>query len=170
MRSGGFAVTTCDRPTIKEVSRYQKVLRDFAAVGEFFKNTVIENLDFRDVLKRYGNKKGTVLFIDPPYPDFTCYSYELTNNDHYILAEMLATVTAPIVCTYYDHPLIHKLYPEGLWKDGKWLYERVQGFKNGRTGKPRSVTECIISRSALDPKDLETRGIRETHLEMFREN
>jgi DNA adenine methylase len=162
MRSGGFAVTVCDRPTIKEVARYQKVLRDFAAIGEFFRNTVIENLDFRDVLKRYGNKKGVVLFVDPPYPGYTYYSHELKDNDYFILAEMLMAISAPVVCTYYDNPLIRKLYPEG-----EWTYERISGFKNGRTGKSRSVTECIISRPEIDPKDLETKGIKETHMEMF---
>lgn len=72
-RTGGFAVSTKDRKNIKEVCKYQNVLRSLSEFGKFFSNTVIENLDFIKLIEAYGHKENIVLFVDPPYPGFATY-------------------------------------------------------------------------------------------------
>jgi len=47
-RSGGFSVSSGDCCGIKEIRRYQSVLRKLSTIGEYFRGTIIENLDYRD--------------------------------------------------------------------------------------------------------------------------
>jgi DNA adenine methylase len=143
-RNGGFAMSVSGRKQIKEIQSYQKVLRDFAAVGAFFRETVIENLDFSELIKRYGDKEGVVLFADPPYPGYTYYANELNDNDHRLLAEMLELAPAPVICTFYDVPLIREIYG-----GDRWLYEPVTVVKNSQATKgarKAKVEEFIISK------------------------
>lgn len=144
-RTGGFAVSLKDRSLIKEVNKYQNVLRTFSMFGKFFSNTVIENLDFADLIELYGHKEKVVFFIDPPYPGFSSYySDNLSKYQHEQLAAMLIRIPAPVICTFYDHPLIRRLYPSDVWR-----YEVVAGFKNAVQGGSNSADELILTRKEL---------------------
>ncbi|MCP4259129.1 MAG: DNA adenine methylase [Planctomycetes bacterium] len=145
VRTGGFAVSTKDRSRIKEVNKYQNVLRSLSLFGKFFLNTVIENLDFTDLIELYGHKDKVVFFIDPPYPGFSAYySNNFSSHQHELLAAMLIRIPAPAICTFYDHPLIRRLYPPGAWE-----YEVVSGRKNGRQGGNRETDELILTKKEL---------------------
>ncbi len=144
-RNGGFAVSTKDRKNIKEVRKYQNVLRSLSDFGEFFSNTVIENLDFKKLIEVYGHKENIVLFIDPPYPGFSSYySDNLNDYEHEQLAIMLLKVPAPVICTFYDHSLIRKIYPIDAWK-----YEIVNGNKNSKQGGNQDTEELILTKNPL---------------------
>ncbi len=144
-RTGGFAVSTKDRKNIKEVAKYHNVLRSLSHFGEFFSNTVLENLDFNELIELYGHKENIVLFVDPPYPGFFAYySDNLNDYEHEQLAIMLIKVPAPVICTFYDHPIIRKNYPEDAWK-----YEVVKGNKNGRQGGNQDTEELILTKKEL---------------------
>jgi site-specific DNA-adenine methylase len=135
-------VSVSDRKNIKEVYKYQNVLRELSLFGEFFSNTMLENLDFSDLIEKYGHKEDIVFFVDPPYPGFsTYYSHNLSNHSHEQLAVILLKVPAPAICTFYDHPLVRKLYPETFWK-----YEVVAGLKNGQQGGNKEVEELILTK------------------------
>jgi DNA adenine methylase len=67
VRSGGLSVSTTDRGEIKEIMRYRNMLRKVVVIGEFFRNTFIEELDFTKCVEIYGKKPNVVLFVDPPY-------------------------------------------------------------------------------------------------------
>lgn len=146
IRSGGFQITANDRAEIKELLRYRNVLRNFASIGQFFHGTVIENLHYQDAIRIYGENRATVLFVDPPYmgtEDY--YSHPFTTGDHVFLAQQLLTTPAPVVCTFYEHPLVTQLYPESHW----W-YERFEATKNSANMIPGSkkikVAELILTR------------------------
>jgi DNA adenine methylase len=103
MRSGGFQVSTADRPYIKELGKYQSILRTIVEIGEFFRSTIIENLPYQKCISLYGKLRSTVLFIDPPYPELQrYYSCDFTEADHVFLAQQLVETPAPVVCTFYD--------------------------------------------------------------------
>lgn len=144
-RVGGFAVSIKDRSQIKEVNKYQNVLRAFSLFGKFFSNTVIENLDFVDLIEKYGHKEKVVFFVDPPYPGFfSYYSDNLSKYQHEQLATMLIGTPAPGICTFYDHKLIRALYPEEIWK-----YEEVCGFRNAVQGSEARTEELILTRNDI---------------------
>jgi len=155
MRSGGFQISPCDREPIKEVSRWNNMLRRMTTIGEFWRNTAIENLHYQDAIRIYGQYKDVVIFCDPPYMGTeNYYSTEFGTADHVFLAEQLATTPAPVVCTYYDHPMLRELYP-----DNRWDYHPVQATKNssnqwGNDQPKQKVTELIITRKeAHDAKE-----------------
>jgi site-specific DNA-adenine methylase len=146
-RNGGFSAGTGDRKAIKEVLRYNRVLAKLDAIGEFFRETCIENLDYQDAIRIYGRKLNCVLFCDPPYDQTEhYYSQSFGRADHVFLAHLLVTVPAPVVATYYDSPLIRELYPETEWR-----WERVCVTKNSalRQGnKPRTEEIILTKRTA----------------------
>lgn len=147
-RTGGFAVSTGDRSQIKEINKYHNVLKDFSAFGKEFSNIVIENLDFTDLIEIYGYRDETVFFVDPPYPGFSAYySDNLDNYQHERLAVMLTRIPAPVICTFYEHPLVKKLYPAEGWK-----YETVNGSKNAVQGGNNRADELILTKKTLTPE------------------
>ncbi|MBW2644580.1 MAG: DNA adenine methylase [Deltaproteobacteria bacterium] len=151
VRSGGFAVSFKDCDYMKEVNKYNNVLKSFAKFGRFFRNTVLENLDFVVLIEKYGHKEGVVLFVDPPYPDFSAYYRDnLTEDRQRELASLLIRTPAPVICTFYDHPLVRELYPEELWK-----YEVVGGSKNSIQGGSRSADELIMTKKDLSPEQID---------------
>lgn len=147
-RTGGFAVSTNDRKHIKEVYKYHNTLRHLSHYGKFFSNTVIENLDFSDLIEKYRDKEQVVFFVDPPYPGYAAYySHNLSVNQHRQLADSLTEASAAAVCTFYDHPLVRRLYPSGLWS-----YEVVNGVKNSIRGGGQMMTdELILTKNSFSP-------------------
>lgn len=141
-RTGGLAISTCDRKSIKEVLKYHNVLRSLSLFGRFFMDTVIENLDFADLIEKYGCKEQVVFFADPPYPGFSAYySDNLSTDRHRELAVMLLETPAPSVCTFYDHKLIRNIYP-----DEAWTYEDVKGRRNSVRGGEKDADELILTK------------------------
>lgn len=143
-RSGGFSASCGDRTSIKEVLRYQNVLRKLVKIGHYFQGTIIENLDYQNIIRTYGRKPNVVLFCDPPYVGTECYySHIFGRADHAFLAHQLSNVSAQAVLTYYDLPLIRELYPESSWK-----WENIVCTKNSqlRKGNKPKTNECIITK------------------------
>lgn len=117
VRCGGFSVSDLDCYQIKEVGRYNNAMAKIERVGEFFRHTMIECLDYMDIISTYGDRQGVVLFADPPYIGTeNYYSVEFTPQDHVFLAHALATCQAHVVVTYYDCDRIRDLYPANLWE------------------------------------------------------
>ncbi len=154
-RTGGFAVSTKDRKNIKEVCKYQNVLRSLSGYGKFFSNTVIEHMDFVKLIEAYGYKENIVFYVDPPYPGFlSYYSDNLDIYEHEQLAVMLIKTPAPVICTFYDHPLVRRLYPDDIWK-----YEVVTGNKNSKQGGNQDTDELILTKRDL-PRDQISRYLK----------
>jgi len=61
--------------------------------AETWKDVIIENLDFRKVIKKYDSER-TVFYLDPPYPDRTkdYYGISFTVDDLREMAQMLTRV------------------------------------------------------------------------------
>jgi len=143
-RSGGFSVSLNDRPVIKEVARYNARLRELAAIGEYFRTTMIEHLDYGQCIGKY-DKPNCVLFVDPPYvgtEKHYCYRFSLA--DHVLLAKYLELYKAAVVCTYYDHPLIRDLYPTDGWTWHPIVVTKNSQFRGGQKAK---INEFIITKN-----------------------
>lgn len=144
-RSGGFSISTGDRDRIKEVSRYRNTLRKIASIGNLFRGVLIENLHYSELLRNHGRHQTFCFFIDPPYHGTEdCYSRTFGTGDHTFLASQLASLAAPVVCTYYDTPLIRSLYPEP-----RWTWQGIQATKNSclMKGNKTITTEFVITKN-----------------------
>ena len=143
-RSGGFCVSTLDRRVIKEVNRYGTVLRKLNKIGDFFTDTVIECLDFRELIRTYGSRKNVIFFCDPPYPETQIYyAHRFSQANHAVLAHLLSCCSAKVVCTFYENNLIRQLYPAE-----KWNYRTFTATTNCRMSKrhKKKMTELILTR------------------------
>jgi DNA adenine methylase len=145
---GGFSVSVGDRWGIKEVARYQSLLVRLESFAEFFSKTLLECLDYQELIRCYGVKRNVVLFCDPPYVGTERY-YRMDSFGqwhHWNLAQMLNNVSAHVVLTYYDVPMLRSLYPAA-----SWTWEVVSATKNCQfsSGNKQKVDEYIISKKEV---------------------
>jgi DNA adenine methylase len=144
VRCGWFSASSGDRCGIKEVRRYRGVLRKLTDIGEYFRSTCIENLDYQDLVRAWGTKTNVVLFCDPPYDGTEkYYSKKFGAADHVYLASMLRECSAAAVVTYYDTPLIRELYPETDWRFETIVATANCQLKHGN--KPK-VAELVLTK------------------------
>jgi len=150
VRSGGFAISPGDRERIKEVARYRNTLQKLARVGNLFRQVMIENLHYSELIRIHGRRREAVLFIDPPYfGSEGYYSRTFGAGDHAFLASQLAAVPARVVCTYYDCPQVRALYAGPQWK---WI--PLQATKNSAFTRGNKVisTETVIIKEAAQER------------------
>ncbi len=74
----------------------------------------IENDDAFQVIKRYDGPE-TLFYCDPPYPhdsrgDSNAYQYEMSNQDHIVLAGLLNKVRGKVALSGYRCSLMDELY------------------------------------------------------------
>jgi DNA adenine methylase len=141
-RTGGFTLSCGGRPEIKEVQRYRNGVRRIAGLGNFFRETAIECMDYQECISCYGRRHNIVLFVDPPYyGKENYYSHRFRRADHVWLANQLATTAAAVCCTYYDNPMIRELYPED-----QWTWTPIQNVKNSQRhgAQKQNATDYVL--------------------------
>jgi DNA adenine methylase len=80
-------------PTKNEARAFRSRIWAIVKYAEMWKDITIENLDFREVIKKYDSER-TVFYLDPPYPDRAKDYYEtpFTVDDLREMAMMLTRV------------------------------------------------------------------------------
>jgi len=83
------------------------------------KTVQIENLDYKQVIHKYDNK-DTLFYLDPPYIHETrkskqVYDYEMSNEQHKELVEILLKIKGKAILSGYDHKIYNELINNG-WK------------------------------------------------------
>lgn len=144
VRCGGFVFSHNDRHAIKEVARYRNCLRKLARIGGLFRDVMIENLHYSELLRIHGRNEKFCMFIDPPYAGSEhYYSRTFGPGDHTFLAQQLESIPAKVVCTYYDTPLIRDLYPET-----RWHWKSISATKNSAfmAGNKAVTSEFVITK------------------------
>ena len=83
-------------------------------------------IDCRDALEviRYWDSPDTLFYIDPPYvsatrKDQNVYAYEMTNEHHKELVELLLGIKGKAVVSGYEHPL-YSPFGQAGWKVHKF--------------------------------------------------
>lgn len=90
-------------------------------ISQRLQTVQLENDDALKVIMRYDSS-ATLFYVDPPYVQETrcqrgtasAYHFEMTDNDHRHLAEVLHTVQGKVVLSGYDCALYRELY--GDWR------------------------------------------------------
>lgn len=99
------------------VSRWMaKIDEMLPLVVERLRRVQIENRPAIEIIKRYDSK-DTLFYCDPPYPhesrgDPHAYTYEMTENEHEALAEVLHSVKGKVALSSYECPLMERLYKD----------------------------------------------------------
>jgi len=114
-------------------------------------------IDCRDALEviRYWDSPGTLFYVDPPYvsetrKDRSVYAYEMTNEQHKELVELLVGIKGKAVVSGYEHSL-YSPFAQAGWKvhkfqtachaAGRWRGSGLQG--NGAASAKVPRTEVV---------------------------
>jgi DNA adenine methylase len=106
-----------------ENEKYQKLFESI---------TVVENMDFEDLLKKYDSPK-TYFYMDPPYWKTENYysNHDFDVNDHLRLANTLKSMKGKWSLSYYDFPLLSEWFPKDEYVWAKKLFAKAAAAKKG---------------------------------------
>jgi len=101
------------------ISRWLGSIEDLPEIAERLLRVQIENRPALDVIRLYDSP-GTLFYCDPPYVHLTrgdnsAYGYEMTNEEHQKLAEVLNSVQGLVAISNYQCEFMDELYPTPKW-------------------------------------------------------
>ena len=101
------------------VSRWLGSVEGLSEIVQRLLRVQIENAPAIEVIQRYDSPK-TLFYCDPPYPhgarsDTHAYGFEMSDDDHRQLADILHNVQGEVAISSYHCPLMDELY-------GDWTY------------------------------------------------
>lgn len=96
-----------------------KIENDLPNAVERLKMVQIENMDYKELLKKYDSE-DTLFYLDPPYIPETRkmtykYAHELETSQHKELVDILLYIKGKVILSGYDHEIYNKLLNNG-WK------------------------------------------------------
>ena len=92
-------------------------------------------LDWRDFAKKWKDRKGHALYLDPPWIDAgDDYLHKFSIEDHFEMASWANSLKETrVVIRHSDHPKYRFEYPEGsVWS---WLYVDATTQAGNKTGE-----------------------------------
>ncbi|GAB4332870.1 MAG: DNA adenine methylase [Leptolyngbyaceae cyanobacterium] len=98
------------------VSRWLGSVEGLSEIVQRLLRVQIENSPAIEVIQRYDSEE-TLFYCDPPYPhdsrgDANAYGYEMTDNEHRQLAEVLKNVKGKVALSGYHCDLLDDLYQD----------------------------------------------------------
>lgn len=117
------------------VSRWLGSVEGLAEIAQRLLRVQIEHAPALEVIRRYDSPE-TLFYCDPPYPhesrgDSRAYAYEMTDDDHRQLADVLHQVEGKVALSSYESDLMTELY--GDWTCIKAPTRKVHSVKQDRT-------------------------------------
>ena len=117
-RSFGVSVTQGRNGMSSGVSGYLAAIQRLPEIHQRLRGVQVENNDFRTLIPKY-DRRGTFFYLDPPYVLSTrkgkVYDYEMSNQDHEELVEVLLGIKGKAFLSGYANPIYTRLEREG-WK------------------------------------------------------
>ncbi len=148
--SFGIDITASKRGMVQKASAYQGVLGMLPRLSERMTSVLIENKDFRDIIRLYDTEE-TMFYLDPPYLPETrksgAYKHEMTTEDHQELIEILRNIKGKAMLSGYPSVLYDSLG----WNRHEWDVTcsaagrtKASGLKgNGLVSKLQKRKECV---------------------------
>jgi len=92
--------------------------------------TIVENMDFEDLLTKYDSPT-TYFYMDPPYWKTENYysNHDFDVNDHLRLADKLKSIKGKWSLSYYDFPLLSEWFPKDKYNWEKKLFAKAAAAK-----------------------------------------
>lgn len=116
------------------VSRWFGAVEALPKIAERLLRVQIENRPALDVVRIYDSK-DTLFYVDPPYVhatrgDSKAYKHELSDQQHFELAEALNQVKAKVAISNYDCKIYNESYVGPKWR--KFSIETTNHATKGR--------------------------------------
>jgi DNA adenine methylase len=134
------------------VSRWLGAVEQLPDIALRLVRVQIENRPAVDCINLYDSE-DTLFYCDPPYihetrGDSKAYAYEMTDEHHAELADLLNATKGKVALSNYDCPFMDRLYPAKRWR--KLHFERT----NHSTKGVRTETLWLN----YDPEDVKHNG------------
>jgi DNA adenine methylase len=102
------------------VRRWLGSVEDLPEIAERLLRVQIENRPAIEVIQLYDSPE-TLFYCDPPYVHLTrgdnnAYGYEMTNEEHIALAEVLNAAQGRVAVSNYPCEFMDEIYPASKWK------------------------------------------------------
>lgn len=109
----------------------------------FDKITFVENMDFKEVVKKYDSPK-TYFYMDPPYWKTENYysNHDFDREDHERLADTLQQIKGKFSLSYYHFSLLEKWFPSDKYKWEQKDFKKAAAAK--KDGTQNIGTELLI--------------------------
>lgn len=136
--SSGFR--NSKKSTAAPSASFRSYVESFSQFHERIKESIIENLDWREMLEKYDDEQA-LFYLDPPYVHASRtrssnYTFEMTDSDHLDLVNKIQGLKAMVVLSGYENEIYqslnwHKEYLEvrtqnnGNAKECLWLCPKV---------------------------------------------
>lgn len=158
--TGSYNQGFCVRYTAQgghAAKRWQSVIASIPAWRRRLANVTILQRDAFELLERIDDRKGTAIYIDPPYIEKGAkYIHDFEQQDHIRLAQMLGRFKETrIVISYYDHPKLKELYPD--WEHIEIPITKSLDNQNRRDKENKGVVkvvEMLLVNGPLEKKGL----------------
>lgn len=116
-----------------------KIDKDMPEAVERLRRVQIENLDYKDIVKRYDNK-DTLFYLDPPYIHDTrkmtyTYEFEMKTEEHKELVKLLLGIKGKVILSGYDHETYNPLTDNGWIKVCIGEFDKKSMKHNSETSK-----------------------------------
>jgi DNA adenine methylase len=118
------------------ISRWLGGIEDLVFIAERLLRVQIENRPAIDVIQLYDSKE-TLFYCDPPYVhetrgDTKSYGYEMTDDEHRQLANVLNSVKGLVAISNYQCDLMDEFYPTLKWKKHQGPLKTIHSTKDKR--------------------------------------
>jgi DNA adenine methylase len=102
-------------------------------VEHFVKITKVENMDFEELITKYGSPT-TYIYLDPPYWKTENYysNHDFDSSDHKRLADSIKNSESKFSLSYYDFPQLHEWFPEDEFRWERKEFSKAAGAKKGQ--------------------------------------
>ncbi len=112
----GFGVSIDKRRSIS-LSFKEFIDKSLDKMADCLKNIIIENLDFRDVIKKYDSE-NTFFYLDPPYKSVHKFRIEFTEKDRKDLIEILKNIKGKFLLNCFEEDFDFREF------DKNWIIEK----------------------------------------------
>ncbi len=136
------------RKSLKSLSNcFYNIIDFFPIFHERIRNVIVENLDFRDCIRRYDTE-NTLFYCDPPYVLSTRsagkkYKYEMTNEDHEELVEILLQIKGMAMISGYKNEIYERLEKYG-WYRFDFMIQNASYYVPGQKEKKTIVDSVWV--------------------------
>ena len=118
------------------ISRWLGGVKALPEIAERLLRVQIENRPAIDVIKLYDSE-DTLFYCDPPYihttrGDSKAYGYEMSNDEHEKLADILNRIKGKAAVSNYDCELMNLLYPAPKWRKFQAAERTIHSTKGKR--------------------------------------